>query len=169
MKYEDFVKVAKAGDIIAVSHQTWSSIPDIESQIVRVVTESEFSHVAVVLENDGITPRILEAVVPTVTVNPVSRYLDYGFYHIATPNKPMTEAERQYGLSKVGQGYSKYEAVEGDLDLLDIGADALWQCSELTIAMRRFSGLDMGPKATPAAVVQKALALGCTLQFVEPK
>jgi hypothetical protein len=166
MNFEDFKRVAKPGDLIAVSHQTWGSLADVESQIVRIVTESEYSHVCVVLDNDGDTPHILEAVVPAVTANPASRYLDYGFYFIPTPDKPMSDAERAYGHSKIGQAYSKVEAVEGDLNLLDIGASDKWQCSELTIAMRRFSALDLGPHATPAAVVQKALSLGYTLHYI---
>lgn len=167
MKYSEFKKVCQAGDIIAVSHQEWNTISDIESQIVRMATESEYSHVCVVLDNDGNTPTILEAIVPSVKVNPVERYLDNGFYWIHMPDKPMVDAEREYGLSKVGQAYSKPEAIAGYLKLLNIGSDKLWQCSEITIAMRKFSGINLGPVATPAAVVQKALSKGYSLNFVE--
>jgi hypothetical protein len=50
--------------------------------------------------------------------------------------------------------------------MLDIAQDCRWQCSELTISMRRLSSLDLGPTATPAAVVKKAMKLGYTLEFV---
>lgn len=167
MKYSEFKKVCQPGDLIAVSHQEWKTVADIESQIVRMMTESEYSHVCVLLESGGDTPTILEAVVPAVKVNPIDRYLENGFYWIHMPDKPMTDAEREYGLSKVGQEYSKGEAIAGYLKLLDIGSDQKWQCSELTISMRKFSGISLGPVATPAAVVHAALSRGYTLTLVE--
>lgn len=167
MKFSEFKKFAQPGDLIAVSHQEWRTLSDIESQIVRMMTESEFSHVCILLDNDGNTPHIVEAIVPAVKVNPVDRYLTNGFYWIHIPDKPLTEAEKEYGLSKVGQAYSKPEAIAGYLKLLDIGSDQKWQCSELTIAMRKFSGINLGPVATPAAVVHAALSRGYTLTLVE--
>jgi hypothetical protein len=128
--------------------------------------ESEYSHVAVILVKDGV-PHVIEAIVPQVCVSPLEKYLDYGFFLIQTPDKPMTSEEESYGLSHVGDQYSKVQAVEGFFNMLDIAQDLKWQCSELTISMRRLSGLDLGPTATPAAVVQRALSLGYTLQFIE--
>jgi group I intron endonuclease len=154
------------GDLIVVSHKDWKTLSDVESQVVRIATESEFSHVCVVTEiRDGV-PYVIEAVVPCVVVSPVTKYLKDGFYHIAIPDKPMSKDERDYGLSKVGQKYSKVQAVEGYLHMLDIGQDTSWQCSELTIAMRRMSGINLGPIATPAAVVQTALSKGYNLTFI---
>jgi hypothetical protein len=167
MKYSEFKKVCQSGDLIAVSHQEWESISDIESQIVRMATESEYSHVCVLVKDNDGKPCVLEAVVPEVTVSPLTKYLNSGFYHIATPDKPMSKEEEAYGMSKVGQSYSKLEAVAGYLDLLPIGGDELWQCSELTIAMRKLSGLDLGPHATPAAVVKQALLRGYELKLIE--
>jgi hypothetical protein len=166
MKYSEFKNVCKSGDLIAVSHKEWKTVADIESQIVRMVTESEYSHVCVVWKDENGEPHVIEAVVPQVSVSPLTKYLEDGFYHIPT-DKPMSKEEEAYGFSKVGQQYSKLEAVAGYLHLLDIGQDMRWQCSELTISMRRMSGLGLGPIATPSAVVQKALSRGYSLQFVE--
>ena len=167
MKWYEAKNLIKAGDIIACSHQPWKTFSDIESHIVRIVTQSEYSHVAVAwLPPDG-DPHLIEAVVPCVSLSPLEKYLDYGFFLLQTPDKPMTQAEESYGMSKLGETYSKWEAVEGELELLRIGASERWQCSELTIAMRRFSSLDLGPVATPAAVVQKALSKGYSIRYVE--
>jgi hypothetical protein len=129
--------------------------------------ESEYSHVAVVWVAPNGDPHLIEAVVPCVTVSPLEKYLDYGFFLIQTPDKPMTQEEESYGMSKLNEDYSKIEAIEGQLDLLRIGCSPKWECAELTICMRKLSGLDLGEKATPAAVVQRALSLGYTLKFIE--
>jgi hypothetical protein len=165
MKFSEAKALFKPGDIIAVSHKEWATLSDLESQIVRVMTESEYSHTCTVWENNG-EPTVIEAVVPSVCINPLSKYLDNGFYWLQTSDKPMNEAEQQYGLAALNEPYSKLEAVLGDLDLIRLGADQLWYCSELVVCMRRLSGLDLGPHAVPAAVVQKALSMGYQLTFV---
>lgn len=167
MNYTEFKNVCQSGDIIAVSHKEWKTFADVESQIVRIVTESEFSHVCVLWKDEKGELCVVEAVVPEVTISPLTKYLNDGFYWIATPDKPMGKDEEAYGMSKLGQVYSKPEAIAGYLNLLQIGNDTRWQCSELTICMRRLSGLSLGTHATPSAVVQQALSKGYTLQFVE--
>lgn len=165
MRYSEFTKLAKPGDLIAVSHLEWGSIADIESQIVRIVTESEYSHTCTIWENNG-EPTVIEAVVPSVCINSVSRYLDHGFYWLQTSDKPVSDAEKAFGQAALGEPYSKLEAVLGDLDLVRLGADDLWYCSELVVCMRGLSGLDLGPHAVPASVVQSALRQGYTMHFI---
>jgi hypothetical protein len=167
MRYFEFKEVCQSGDIIAVSHQEWGTISDIESQIVRMATESEYSHVAVVWKDKNGEPYVLEATVPSVGIHPIGRYLKNGFYWIQMADKPMTSEEESYGFAHIGDSYSKIQAVEGFFNMLDIAQDRKWQCSELTISMRRLSGVDLGPTATPADVVRKAMSLGYTLTFVE--
>ena len=166
MEYGQAKSKIKSGDLIALSHKEWGSLYDLQVQAVRVFTESEYSHVAVAVVLEGI-PFVLEAVEPKVRLMPIENILDNGFYWIPT-NTPLSKEELEFGLSKVGKDqYSKLEAVEGNLGMLDIGGDSKWQCAELTITMRRLSGLDLGNHATPAAVVQKALELGMQLNYVE--
>jgi hypothetical protein len=165
MKFSEAKSLIKSGDLIACSHQPWVTISDIESHIVRMACESEFSHVAVVIDVIKDSPHILEAVVPEVVISPIEKYLEDGFFWLPL-GVPVSDEEKSYGLSKVGQKYSKLEAVAGFMDLLDIGGDEFWQCSELTISMRKRSGVSLGPHATPAAVVQKALLQGSTLTYV---
>lgn len=166
MQYSEFKKVCQVGDIIAVSHQEWNTLSDIESQVVRMATESEFSHVCVLIKDKNGEPCVIEAVVPQVTISSLTKYLNYGFYHVATPDKPMSKEEEAYGMSKLGEGYSKWEAIGGYLDLIKIGGDSKWMCAELTIAMRNLSGLFLGAHATPAAVIRSAMQAGYSLTFV---
>lgn len=163
--YSEIRSQIKSGDIIALTHTEWNSLYDLQVQAVRVFTQSEYCHVAVVWVFAG-RVLVIESVTPKVRIFPLSNLKDAGFYWIPT-DTPMSDAELEYGLSKVGLGeYSKLQAIAGQLETLEIGEDDLWQCSELTIAMRKLSGLDLGPKATPAAVVQKALETGLTLNYV---
>jgi len=159
----------KSGDLVALTHKAWSSLYDLQVQAVRVFTESEYSHICVAWVVAG-RVFVIESVEPKVRIFPLSNLADEGFYLIQTPDKPMTDAELEYGLKWVGVGeYSKLQAIEGQLNMLEVGTDNLWQCSEFTIAMRRLSGLDLGGKVTPSGVVQKALELGYSLQYITNK
>lgn len=165
MKYEDIRSKIKSGDIIALSHDQWGSVYDLQVQAVRVFTQSEYCHVAVAWVIGG-RVFLIEAVEPFVRIFPVSN-LTSGFYWIPT-STPMTDEELSLGLKQVGVGhYSKLQAIKAQLNMLDVGADALWECAELTLTMRKLSGLALGNKATPAAVVQEALKLGLVLNYIE--
>lgn len=165
MNYEDIRPRIKSGDLIALSHDAWCSLYDIQVQAVRLFTQSEYSHVCVAWVFGG-RVFVIESVEPKVRIMPLSNMLDIGFYWIPT-DVPMTDRELEFSMSKVGLGsYSKIQAIAAQLDMLEIGADNEWECAELTIMQRRQSGLDLGPKATPSEVVQKALELGYSLHFV---
>jgi hypothetical protein len=169
MNYEEMRGSIRSGDLIVVSHQPWDNIDDIQSHIVRMATESEYSHVCVAVVNGQGEPFVLEAVVPCVTVSRVPKYLDHGFFWIPMPDKPMSKDEWDYGFSKKGEPYSKIEAIAAQLDLLKIGASRYWECAELTICMRKLSGVDFNCKATPAAVVRSALNMGYEIKFIKAK
>lgn len=166
MNYAEIRGSIKSGDLILLSHEDWASLYDLQIQIVRLATQSEYSHVCVAWVFAG-RVFVIEAVEPKIRIMPLSNMLDIGVYLIQTPDKPMLNDELEYAMSKVGiEVYSKLQAIEGQLDMLKIGADKFWQCSELVISMRKLSGLDLGDKATPAAVAQKALELGYQLKFI---
>ena len=166
MKYSDVRSKIKSGDIIALSHEAWCSLYDLQVQAVRIGTQSEYSHVCVAWVFAG-RVFVIEAVSPKVRIMPLSNMLDIGFYWIPT-NNPMTDEELEFGMSKVGlAGYSKLQAIAAQLDLLLIGEDNLWECAELAICMRKLSGFNLGSKATPAACVKAALSQGLSLNFIE--
>jgi hypothetical protein len=164
VKYNSIREKIKSGDLVALSHYVWASWYDLQVQAVRVFTQSEYAHVASTLVWGG-RVWVVEAVSPLVRLVPLSLYVDKGFYHISLPEA--TDLEVQFALAHVGKGqYSKVQGVLAQLNKLKIGEDALWECAEFTIACRRLSGVDLGGKATPSAVVQAALR-DSTLQYVQ--
>lgn len=165
MQYENARPLVRAGDLIALSHTGWSSWQDLEVQTVRLVTESEYSHVGLVWEVAG-RLFVIEAVEPLVRLVPLSNFAAKGFYWIPL-GRPITDDELRYALAKVGVArYSKWQAILGYLRRLAIGADDLEQCSEFVIACRRLSGVDLGDAATPSAVVLQAQRQGAALYYI---
>jgi hypothetical protein len=166
MKYSEIRNNLKSGDVVALSHQQWNSLSDIESQIVKSVTQSEFSHVAIILVMDG-TPFLVESVVPFVRIMPLDN-LEEDFYLIQT-GVPISDTEKNFMFSQVATGaYSKLEAIAAQLELLDIGSNSNWSCAEFLICARKLSHLSISTKATPAAVVKFLLDdKGFSLQYVK--
>lgn len=156
MRYQDARPNIKSGDVIAFTHRKWGSFYDLQIQAVRFFTQSEYSHVALVWEIGG-RLFLIESVVPLIRIVPLSMFAEEGFYHLPM-HCDMSDAELEFALSEVGKGqYSKWQAILAQVRGIKVGADALWECAEFVIASRRESGIDLGPKATPSAVVQKAL------------
>lgn len=166
MNYTDARGTLKSGDIIALSHKEWSSWYDLRVQLVRIFTESEYSHVGIVWAFAG-RMFIIESVEPVVRIYPISNLAEKGFYHIPTTIE-MTDKELEFLMSKVGVAkYSKWQAILAYLSKLKIGEDEYYECAELLIVARALSGLSLGGKATPSAIVQDLLETGHTLTFVK--
>lgn len=166
MRYQKIRDHIKSGDLIALTHTEWDSLYDLQVQAVRIFTQSEYAHVALAWVVGG-RVFLIESVTPKIRLLPLSNLKDVGFYWLPT-HKEMTDAELEYGLSMVGSGeYSKLQAIAGQLETLHIGEDDNWQCSELVIAMRRKSGVYLGDKATPSAVVKAAQGLGNPTYYVK--
>lgn len=167
MKYIDMRDRIQSGDVIALSHYAWGSFYDLQVQAVRVGTESEYSHVGLAWVIAG-RVFVLESVVPFVRLVPLSAMAERGFYWMPM-DVPMSEMELEFALSKVALGrYSKWQAILAQFRKLKIGVDDLWECAEFLIAARRLSGVDLGDKATPSAVVRAAQDRGSAVYFVSP-
>lgn len=166
MRYEQVRPLIRSGDVVAFTHRKWSSFYDIQIQAVRFFTQSEYSHVALVWEIAG-RLFLIESVVPLIRIVPLSMFVNDGFYHLPMQCE-MNDAELEFALSEVGKGeYSKWQAILAQVRGIKVGADALWECAEFVIASRRRSGIELGPKATPSAVVQKALERGTPLTYIQ--
>jgi len=61
LDYKTFRHLIQPGDIIAFTHNGWWSVADLESQLVRIITRSEYSHVGIAWPVGG-RVMILEAV-----------------------------------------------------------------------------------------------------------
>lgn len=168
MNYAEARGQIKSGDLLAWSHYNWASWYDLQVQAVRVFTESEFCHVGLAWVVGG-RVLVIESVEPVIRVVPLSNLLGTQGTYWLPLNCDITESELEFALSKVGNGaYSKLEAVEAQLGNLKVGQDDLWSCAEFFTVARRLSGLDLGPKATPAAVVAKAQEKGYALYRILP-
>jgi hypothetical protein len=119
MKYSVLRPTLKSGGVIAWSEGGWTNLHDIEVSIVRMITESEFSHVGVVWRPEG-SQRvfIVEAVCPLIRIFPLSKLLP--FYYLKTPIEWWSSNSEEVLLSRVGQKYSKWDAIKAffkkDLD-----------------------------------------------------
>lgn len=168
MNYSDARPLICDGDVIALTHRRLKSWYDLQVMIVRFVQSSKYAHVAQVFAIGG-RLFVLEAVTPLVRMVPLSHFAEEGFDWIAM-DTPMSAAEVEQALSLVGVGqYSKWQAILAFLGRLKLGADLLVQCCEYVICNRRLSGIDLGPTATPSAVVDAALALNKPLRSVRGK
>ncbi len=166
MKY-DRSKI-KAGDVIALSHYKWASIYDFQIQMVRLFTQSEYTHVGLVVEIGG-RLMVAESVTPVVRLKPLSEFVDDGFYWIPT-NTPISEQEFTFLMSKVGKGrYSKLAAIAAYFNKLKIGTDDNWQCCEYVIAARKLSGLNIKSKAVPSDVVRFLQQQGNPVYFINER
>lgn len=166
MNYADARQQMKSGDLIALSHYDWASFNDWKVQAVRLGTQSEYSHISMAWVIGG-RVFIIESVQPDIRLMPLSNMFGaHGIYWIPL-QAPMSDQELEFALSKVGNGkYSVWQAIMAQLRKLKIGADNLWECAEFVIAARRFSGVDLGDKATPSAVVLAAQGQGSPVYFI---
>jgi hypothetical protein len=156
----------KSGDVIALSHDQWGSWYDLQIQAVRMFTESEYSHIALAWVFAG-RVFLIESVEPVVRILPLSNLADKGFYHIPI-GVDYTEAELEFLMSKVGvTPYSKLEAILAYFKKAKIGDTRVEECAKLAIEARRLSGIDLGDKATPSAVVKTLLESNHVIQYVK--
>lgn len=166
MNYTECREDFKSGDLIFFSHYKWASWYDLQVQAVRLASLSEYTHVGVVVVLGG-RVWLAESVTPVVRLVPLSNFAKDGFYVIPT-RVPMTEAELEFLLSKVGVSkYSKWQAILAYLDKLELGTDDLFECAEYTICARRLSGLDLGNRAVPSSVVKEALKQSMRIHHVQ--
>lgn len=161
MKYEEIRSNIKSGDILAWSHRGWKSFHDIKLQFVRFFTQSEYSHVGTAWVI-GSRVFVIESVMPIVRIYPLSKLESFYWVQMNAPWYKMTEAR---ALEKVGYPYSQIEAVKGFLGLkMDT---TTFQCAELTADIAEMDGINLGDHYTPSAIMNRALLLNKSIQFVE--
>jgi hypothetical protein len=164
--YEDCRDSLESGDLVFFSHYKWASLYDAQVMLVRLFSFTEYTHVGVVVKIAG-RVFIAESVSPLARLVPLSNFAKDGFYIVPT-RTPMQDVEMEYLMSHIGKGkYSKWQAILAYLDKLEIGADDVLECAEYVITARRLSGLDLGGRATPAAVLKEALNKGLRLYYVQ--
>jgi len=157
MSYTNIRPKIKSGDVLAWSHKGWGTWYDIQMQIIRMSTRSEFNHVGIawVVSNRVF---IIEAVYPKVRIYPLSKELP--FYWLPTGGDWWTEVE-EFALSKVGEEYSKIDAIKAFFNQIKPGSNNVWQCAELiNIILQRGSVFDRHVTSTPTAIVEELMNKG---------
>lgn len=163
MKYEDARGEIKTGDLLAWSHGGWGSWHDIQVGLVRTVTQSEFSHVGLALIGAG-RVFILEAVGAGVRLFPLSRELP--FYWVRRPREISGEAV-DFAFDRLGDGYSKLQAIKAFFGSLRLGEDDTWQCAEYVLSVLEADGEVLTNVATPTGVVRAAARAWGPIHYVE--
>lgn len=161
MNYTEIRGSIKSGDILAFSHKSWGSWKSIKSQIVRMATRSNYSHVATAwVVGDRVFA--IEAVIPEVRIYPLSKLGDFYWIPMNSPWNPETEEK---ALSYVGNPYSQLAAIKAYFS--DLGRGNTQECAALAIAIADSDGVDLGNVQTPDAVVLSAQLMGKPLIYVE--
>lgn len=157
MKYEVFRENIKSGDVLAWTHKGIKSWTDFEVFVVRLMQRSEYSHVGVAWVFGG-RVFILEAVGSGIRIMPLSK--EVPCFHLDTKVEWTPEVE-EYALSKIGEKYSKWEAIRGFFGKAK--DDNKWQCAEYTKKILSKAGIDLDCRATPSGVVDALLSENSSL------
>jgi hypothetical protein len=168
MKYSDVRAKISSGDLLAWSHNEIrlpTLIHDLQVKAVRLAGLTEFTHVGLALPFGG-RVWLLESVEPLVRMVPLSNVIGDGFYWLPL-NKAMSDAELEWALSKVATAeYSKWEGIRAQLGISPASEDM--ECAKYAAMSRILSGVDIGNRYTPSAVVKRAQVLGFAQYWVEP-
>lgn len=152
MKYTDNRHLIKTGDLIGFSGGGWSNWHDIQVSLVRMFTQSEYSHVAVawVVANRVL---LLEAVGTGVRIYPLSNDLPC---YLISRNKTLSEFALEWALSIMGQEYSKWQAIKAFFGAIKIGHDKSWECAEYVLTIYNKDLDNLSCLATPTEVIKAA-------------
>jgi len=147
----------RTGDVLAWTRRGIRSWYDFKVWLVRLFTQSEYTHVGVAWSVAG-RVFILEAVGSGVRIFPLS--LETPFFHL--PWRDLSDEQLEFALSKAGQQYSYAECVAAYFDKND-ATDKRWQCAEYVRAIHKLEC-----RATPSDVVNYLLSSGAVLREIQP-
>lgn len=150
----------RSGDLLAWGHDAFRTWHDIEVQAVRMFTRSEYAHVGCAWVVGG-RVLVIEAVVPQVRIFPLSRLLP-AYWLAEEPRKAWTDENEELALSKIGEAYSKWEAIGAFFGKVATGANTSWQCAEIASYIRGTNALN----PTPTALVADAMQRGAALKYL---
>ncbi len=158
--YTDYRKKIKSGDLLAWSHRGWRTWHDIKIQLMRMFTQSEYSHVGTAWVVAG-RVLVIEAVEPKLRLYPLSRL--GSFFHIPLKAE-WSKATEEKALEHIGKDYKQLQAIRAYFEPL--GKDNVSECAALAINIAAADNIDLGDRATPDAVVRQAQLYGHSLNYV---
>jgi uncharacterized protein YycO len=143
----------KSGDLLIWSKDKNSSMSNMFLNLVRLMTRSEFAHVAIAMRLDG-RLYVLEASIPNVRLLPVRD--EDTFYHIPT-DVDMTKDLEDFIVGKLGLPYSFGDCIRAYFGMT-LRNDDRYQCAELSHEFYTKAGYDLPSDAfTPSKVVYAIL------------
>ena len=151
----------KSGDIIAFSHGDFQTIKGWQTEGVRFIERSTYSHVAVAVVKDG-KVYIYQAIEPETVCVPLA---GVGECFWLSCNFPWTQAAQDFAEARLGVKYSKLDAMRNYL--LPVRPDDCQECAAFAIAIHHRNGVDLGDMARPDDVVKAALKQDAVLTLVE--
>lgn len=160
-EYHNYRDSIQSGDLLAWSERGWSSWHDLKVQMVRMFTRSEYSHVGIAWVVSG-RVFVIEAVMPKVRIYPLSKL--GSFYHVPL-NMSWSRDVEEFAISTVGEEYSQLSALKAFFKA--VNRDEVDECASLAIAIANRARINLGTRATPDAVVRKALTFDHALRYVE--
>lgn len=149
MRYQDARLKIKSGDVIAWTHKSFASFYDLQVQAVRFFTRSEYSHVGIAYVLNG-RVFVLEAVSSGVRMVPLSKYQPFFWIPVASHFDEVTE---EAAFEKLGEPYSKIEAIKAFFTKLSVGSNGVWECAEYVQYVLLKAGIFVDCKSTPSEVV----------------
>lgn len=166
MKYSEFRKHIRSGDLLAWSHRGWSSWYDIKIQAIRVFDRTEYTHVGMALVLGG-RVWVVESVTPLPRLVPLSNLLSC--YHVDIPGFHFGQPDIEHALSYVGNdeySYSQIEAIKAFFGENDPENQKL-ECAEFVKMIWNRAGLVVPGRDVPSDLVRETLGLGGKLTLLE--
>ena len=124
MKYADTRSKIRSGDVLFWSHKPMRSWYDLQIQLIRFFTRSEWSHTAVAWVI-GERVFVLEAVSQGVRIYPLSQTEDFMWVSRGI----FSDTQEKFALAHVGEPYSKWDAIRSFFGASN-DKDSQWFCSE---------------------------------------
>jgi uncharacterized protein YycO len=167
VKYDAARELMATGDLLAWSHRPWHSWYDFQIQMVRMFTQSEYSHVGVAWVTEG-RVFVIEAVSRGVCITPLSNTGEFYWVPCQHEAKNMTI---DWLMQQVGKPYkNKLQMVMDFFTGKPTKQVDRFQCSELANEFYSNSGLFLNAENTPSSIVNAALRMWNTsLVLIEKK
>ena len=149
MKYIDGKPRIKSGDLLAWTHKKWDTWYDWQMQLIRFFTRSEYVHVGIAVRR-GDDLYILESVVGGIRMRKIEEDLPCFW---VTTKAVWTDCAAEKAFSKMGQPYSKWQAISSLFFKIKPGADQRWECAEFAQFVLNAAGVEISVRSTPSEVV----------------
>ena len=146
----------QAGDLLAWSHDPYSTITDLTLKTIAKITKSDYGHVGIAWRcHDGIDDElfVVEATIPKIRI---ARVTTDRPFHCVPMGIEWNNFNKSFLLSKLDYPYGVLDALRGSLGWR-ANRDMKWQCAELAHAFYEASGIFLRKEYTPGQLIKNAM------------